>query len=254
MNAIVKSVLILALGTAGCLDPIAAGGNGQGLDLPEADLRVVFLGNSLTYVNDVPGLVQAMADADGRSMAHVTIAAPNYSLEDHWNAGVSAALRELGADVVVLQQGPSSLPDNQEHLRHWAGALAAVIREAGGAPALYMVWPSAARMPAFPDVWDSYLGAAEAVDGPFIPAGQTWVEAWELDPGLELYGLDGFHQNPTGALAAAMTIYAVLFDVPADSIPSLDLGLADGTLATLRAAVAESRRLADLATGVAPRP
>ncbi len=122
-----------------------------------------------------------------------------------------------------------------------------MIREAGGEPALYMVWPSAARTRAFPDVWDSYLGAAQAVDGRFIPAGRTWQEAWAIDPDLELYGTDGFHQGPIGALAAAQTIYAVLFDRSADSIPSPGLGLPDGTGATLRAALAESLRLADSA-------
>ena len=238
-------ILLLFLGTAACLDFIGPGV--QDVELPDADLRVVFVGNSLTYVHNVPGLVQVMADADGRSMAHATIARANYSLEDHWNTGVATTLRELKADVVVLQQGPSSLPDNQDHLRHWAAQLATVIREAGGEPALYMVWPSSARTGAFPDVWDSYLGAAQAVDGRFIPAGRTWQEAWAIDPDLELYGVDGFHQGPIGALAAAQTIYAVLFDLPADSIPSLDLELPDGTEVTLRAALAESLRLADSA-------
>lgn len=247
MNAILKSALILVLGAAACLDPIGSGTGGQGLDLPEADLRVVFLGNSLTYVNNVPGIVQAMADADGRSMAHVTVVQANYSLEDHWNVGVPAILRELEADVVVMQQGPSSLPGNQEHLRHWAGEFAAVVRDAGGEPALYMVWPSSSRSGAFPDVWDSYLGAAEAVGGRFVPAGQTWVEAWAIDPDIELYGPDGFHQGPIGAVAAAQTLYAVLFDRPADSIPALDLNLPDGTMGTLRAALAESLRMADSA-------
>lgn len=243
-------VLALVLAAAACLDPIGPGSSGQDLELPEADLRVVFLGNSLTYVNDVPGFVQAMADADGRSMAHVSIAWPDYSLEDHWRAGVPAVLRELRADVVVMQQGPSSLLENQAHLRHWAEQLAAVVRESGGEPALYMVWPSVARTGAFPAVWDAYLGAALAVEGRFIPAGQTWVEAWSIDPDIELYGPDGFHQGPLGAVAAAQTIYAVLFDRPADSIPAPAVDLSDGTATTLRAALAESLRMADSATAV----
>ena len=239
--------LLLLVGAAGCLDTIGPQQRTRTFELAEADVRVVFLGNSLTYVNDVPGFVQAMADVDGRSMAHLTIAQPNFSLEDHWHAGVPAILRDLKADVVVMQQGPSSLPGSQDHLERWARQFAPVVREAGGEPALYMVWPSSDRMDAFPDVWDAYLGAAMAVNGHFIPAGQTWVEAWAFDPDLGMYGGDGFHQGPIGALAAAQTIYAVLFDRPADSIPSLDLNVPAGTQATLRAGLAESLRLADSA-------
>jgi hypothetical protein len=189
--------------------------------LGDADLRVAFVGNSLTFVHDVPRLVQAMADADGRSMAHASLTQGGFSLEDHWHAGVPEVLRDIEADIVVLQQGPSSLPDNREHLIRWSRRFAAVIREAGGEPALYMVWPSSERSFAFPDVWTSYRLAADSTDSAFIPAGQTWVEAWALDETLPLYGGDGFHQSYLGALAAAQTIYAVLFQVPADSVPSL---------------------------------
>lgn len=212
--------------------------------LGDADLRVAFVGNSLTFVNDVPRLVQAMADSDERSMAHVTLTQGGFSLEDHWYAGVPEILRDVQADVVILQQGPSSLPENREHLIHWSRRLAAVIREAGGEPALYMVWPSRERAFAFPDVWTSYRLAADSADAAFIPAGQTWVEAWALDETLPLYGSDGFHQSYLGALAAAQTIYAVLFQVPADSVPSLDDTVSPEIREILRAALAESLRLA----------
>lgn len=209
-------------------------------DLEPADVRVLFLGNSLTFVHDVPGLVQALADADGRSMAHATIAEPNFSLQEHWSTGAPEAIRETEPDIVVLQQGPSSLPENRQHLVYWSQQFDAVIREAGGEPALFMVWPSLQRQFAFPDVWTSYREAADSVGGLFAPAGQTWVEAWELDQGLQLYSADGFHQSYLGALAAAMTLYAVLFDVPADSVPDLDDGVAPATRQLLRSALTES--------------
>lgn len=237
MTPVRIGLLLLTLTMSGCLTNPSTDSTPE---LEDADLRVVFVGNSLTFVNDVPGLVQAMADTDGRSMAHAVMAAGNFSLEDHWYVGTPDHIRELEPDMVVMQQGPSSLPENQEHLRYWSGQLATVIREAGGEPALYMVWPSAERSAAFPDVRDAYRTAADSAGGLFIPAGQTWVEAWRLDETLRLYGGDGFHPSYLGALAAAQTIYAVLFDLPADSVPALDDGVSPETLATLRAALAES--------------
>lgn len=230
--------ILLVMALVGCVGPLTPGP--EDADLADADLRVAYVGNSLTDTENIPGLVQAMATAAGRSMSHVTITAPNASLEDHWYRGTADVLKELEPDVVVLQQGPSSLPSSRDHLIHWTRQFEGVIREVGGEPALFMVWPSLARKEVFGDVWTSYRMAADTVDGLFIPAGQTWVEAWELDPTLELYGPDDFHPGYLGALAAAQTIYASLYGLDADSVPALEDGVAPATVATLREALARS--------------
>lgn len=218
----------------------AAGREATPPSLPSADLRVVFVGNSLTYSHDVPGLVQAMADRAGRSMAHVTIADADRSLEDHWRRGLPETLRRLRPDVVVMQQGPSSLPRNRSHLAAWSRRVAGVAREVGGQPVLYMVWPPANRLSAFQDVWRSYREAAAAADAGLAPAGLTWVELWRRDPDAALYSPDGFHPGYLGALAAAQTLYAVLFNVPAESVPALDDGLDPATRRLLAEALAAS--------------
>jgi hypothetical protein len=209
-------------------------------EIPEADLRVLFVGNSLTATNSLPGLVALLAEEAGLSFAWDAVVRPGSSLADHWNQGLEGAIRAAGADVVVLQQGPSTLPQNQEHLAHWAGVIAPVVREAGGEPALLMVWPSERRAAFFPDAYASYADAAREVDGIFIPAGQTWVEAWRLDPTLDFYGPDRFHPSYLGTLAAAHTVLAVLYDLDPADIPPLDDGLADSVRITLRDALRAS--------------
>ncbi len=215
-----------------------------------ADLTVLFIGNSLTYTNDLPDLVRSIAEAAGHSLAASQLAYPNYSLEDHWNAGVAAAIREARPDVVVMQQGPSSLPENQIYLRAWADTLAQVIREVGARPALLMVWPDRTRMDYFADVRDAYRQAALATRGIFVPAGQAWLEAWALDPDLALYGPDGFHPSRLGSEVAALTLFRALFDrsvaelpdrmVPVTGgLPTIDLGDAGEVVrAAVEAAVA----------------
>lgn len=188
--------------------------------IPEADVRVLFLGNSLTYTNDLPSLVQTIAEAAGHTFAHGTVARPNYSLADHWAAGGADAVRAAEADVVIMQQGPSSLPENQEHLRSWTEQFAPVIEEAGGRPALYMVWPDDTRIPAFDDVRDAYEGAADAVGGLFIPAGDAWRAAWDAGLTTPLYGPDGFHPSGLGSAIAALTIVRALFDEPLTGLPA----------------------------------
>ena len=55
-----------------------------------------------------------------------------FSLEDHWNQGTAQRrIAEGGWSVVVLQQGPSSLPESQVDLRAWTARFDAVIRTHG---------------------------------------------------------------------------------------------------------------------------
>jgi hypothetical protein len=190
------------------------------LELGEAELRVLFVGNSLTYTNDLPAMVQTIAEAAGHTLARAVVAAPNYSLEEHWNGGGGDVVTALGADVVVLQQGPSSLPANQEHLRSWTEVFAPAIRAAGGRPALYMVWPERSRQESFDQVRDAYASAAAAVDGLFIPAGEAWRRVWDADPSIALYGPDGFHPSELGSQVAALTMFRVLFDESLSSLPA----------------------------------
>src|SRR6185295_3078149 len=72
--------------------------------------RVLFIGNSLTYTNDLPSMVEAVASAAGMTFVTQSIALANYALIDHWNDGVAqGTIRNGNFDFVVLQQGPSSL-------------------------------------------------------------------------------------------------------------------------------------------------
>jgi hypothetical protein len=73
-----------------------------------------------------------------------------------------------------------------------------------------MVWPAEARSFDFPGVSDSYADAADRVGGLLFPAGEAWLEAWDLDPSVELYGPDRFHPSPLGTYAAALVMYEQL--------------------------------------------
>ena len=241
MRVWLRVVALVAIGAAPALLSCAgAPGSPSEPELEDAELRVMFIGNSLTYAHDVPGLVRALADAEGRSMSHVVLAMPDASLEDHWYAGAADDIRRLQPDVVVMQQGPSSLPESRDHLVHWTVKFDSVIGNVGGTTALYMVWPPTSRSFAFDDVMGSYAAAADAVDGLLLPAGGTWIEAWALEPSLPFYSSDGFHPSYLGALAAAQTIYAVLFDSDPMTLPRIDDSISDEALGILRRAVAAS--------------
>lgn len=229
------SALLVAAVAACSLGPSEPTGPGPS----DADVQILFVGNSLTYTNDLPGMVVEIAAADGAEWLARQRTAPSYSLEDHWHAGAEAAVRAAGADFVVLQQGPSSLPRNAEHLARWSATYAPVIREAGGRPALFMVWPPRRRWHALDAVRASYEGAAESADGLLAPAGSVWGRLLEEDPALPLTLSDGFHPSRLGTYAAALTIYGSLAEIEPAGLPCPELAGTEDQRARLCEAVRE---------------
>ena len=111
-----------------------------------------------------------------------SVAKPDYSLEDHWNDREARRAIARGWDIVVLQQGPSALPESRVLLVEYAKRFDAEIRKTGARTALYMVWPSRARRGDFDGVSQSYAIAAKAVGGLLLPVGDAWRSAWAIDP------------------------------------------------------------------------
>lgn len=194
--------------TAAALTLSCSGGTSSGPD-PSGSLRVLFIGNSLTEFNDLPKMVRALSDSAGGQPIRVgEVTFGGFSLQDLWNQGDALeAIDSRRWDVVVMQQGPSSLEASRAELIDWTGRFAARIRAAGGRPALYQVWPMDYRLDVFDRVLDSYRLAAESVQGELLPAGAAWAAAWESDPGLPLYGPDGFHPSAMGSYLAALAIF-----------------------------------------------
>src|SRR4051795_12995572 len=146
--------------------------------------RVLFIGNSLTETNGLPAIVETLSrQGGGTPISTASVVFGGFSLEDHWNQGAAQRrIAEGGWSVVVLQQGPSSLPESQVALREWTVRFDTVIRASGARTALYMVWPESDRRDAFDAVSRSYAGAAEAVSGMLLPVGEAWRGAWRRDP------------------------------------------------------------------------
>jgi hypothetical protein len=188
---------------------------------PAPPSRILFIGNSLTYANDLPAMVCTLARAAGRAVTCASVARPDVSLEDHWNSGPARATIAEGWDLVVLQQGPSALPESRTLLVEYVRRFDGLIRKTGARTAVYMVWPSRQRRADAPGVSQSYTAAARAVNGLLLPAGDAWRAAWAVDGGLALYGPDGFHPSPMGSYLAALVIYRQLFGEPAPAQPVL---------------------------------
>ena len=246
--AVVTSVLATST-LASCL-----GGNPTGADplpAPAGTTPVLFVGNSLTYANDLPGMVEALGSADPMPFWVQSVAYPDADLGMHLADG--AAAREIAANpwkVVVLQQGPSSLPENRLALREWTARFAQQIRAVGGRPGLYAVWPQQLYLDTFDRASESYALAARDVDGLLFPVGEAWRATWRRDPDVQLYASDGLHPTVSGSYLAAIVIYASIAGRSPVGLPAT-LRLRGGALVELspvRAALLQAAAAEAIAT------
>jgi hypothetical protein len=191
------------LSTTGTLEPLQP--------LPVGGVHVLFIGNSLTYVNDLPGTLVALAASAGDTVRAASVALPDFAVIDHaLGIGGSRAVEAIKLGnwhTVILQQGPTSQGLSRDTLVLAARMLDPLVRAAGGRTALLMVWPNANQPGLFDPIRASYQAAAAAVGGLFLPVGEAWRAALAEDPALPLYGPDGFHPGELGTYLAALVIY-----------------------------------------------
>ena len=240
------AALLLLAASSACATRTPANSWGQ-----SAALNVLFIGNSLTATNDLPGIILALMDSAGAGRGLVTLATvayPNFGLADHWSTGEARqAISGGGWDLVVLQQGPSAT-EGRPSLLEYSERFAGEIRARGARPALYMVWPARVRLFAFEGVSESYRMAAERVDALLLPVGDAWRIAWAADSSLALYGPDGFHPSPMGSYLAALVMFGQFTGRSMVGLPSAIstrsgvVSLDPKSAAVLQAAAAEANR------------
>lgn len=186
-------------------------------------LRILFVGNSLTYYNDLPATVGAIATSAGDALAISNAVGANLALIDHLNGGsnVVQLMRDSSWDYVVLQQGPTPSGICRDSLQLWTRMFDTTIRAAHGKAALFMTWPATTNTASWDDVRLSFQLAAQGVGGVFLPAGEAWRILLAEHPDMEIYGKDGYHPSPMGSFLAALEIYERLSGRDARTLPAL---------------------------------
>ena len=221
----------------------------------EGPLRMLFLGNSLTYVNDLPNTLRQIAAAEGITISVTTIANGGWSLNDHLNSTTSTdAINVGGWDYVVLQEQSQTSAYFPSQFAADVAALNTLITATGARTVLYQNWPLNTEMsyqPTYQSVWRSVAANLCAV---LVPAGDAWYDLYLHDNStwVGLYS-DDRHPTQSGTYLTAATFFSVLFGRPTVvTDPVFGLGAAASTKfqATADAAVAPWRAVASVTAPV----
>jgi hypothetical protein len=177
-----------------------------------APMKVLFIGNSFTARNDLPGLVARLAAARGKGLEHRLIQAGGASLRAHWNAGEAAtAIRDGGYDAVVLQE-QSTLPvKNAARMHENVRLFDGVIRAAGAKTVLYLTWGRLNAPESQQAITDAYTSIGRELGATVVPVGVAWERFLRDNDRPVLHDRDQSHPTVAGTYLAACVFLAALF-------------------------------------------
>lgn len=192
---------------------------------PEPPLRVLFIGNSYTYFNNLPDIVADFARLanTSREIRVESVVRGGATLSDHWNGSALARLRATPWDYVVLQEQSMlgvALQDgrptinNPEFFHRYARVFVDEIKRVGAVPVFYLTWSRRATPELQGRLTSAYLAIATETGARLAPVGPAWQEVRRQRPDLELYDPDGTHPSPTGSYLAAATIWSTISGTP----------------------------------------
>jgi hypothetical protein len=176
--------------------------------------RILFIGNSFTQRNDLPGLIAELAEACGIQVQHELVTAGGASLRMHWNAGRALKLIEGGKFEYVVLQEQSTLPvKNATRMGENVQLFDAAIKQAGAKSVLYMTWARQHAPETQQAITDAYRSIGKETGAVVVPVGLAWELFRKKHDQPSLYDRDQSHPTLAGSYLAACVFLATLWKV-----------------------------------------
>ncbi len=196
--------------------------------------KVLFLGNSYTYVNDLPSIIDSLANADGNDLIHDQNTPGGYTLEEHsTNATSLAKISSQNWDFVVIQeqsQRPAFSPSQvATEVYPYAKILndSVVANDSCSETLFFMTWGrqngDQTNCQYYPPIC-TYEGMQHGLRNSYLqmgvdnyasvsPVGMAWKKVREItNDTINLYSSDESHPSIYGSYLAACVFYASIFN------------------------------------------
>ena len=214
---------------------------------PPNSIKLLFIGNSFTQRNNLPGLLTDLAAARDVSITHDLISAGGASLRRHWNDGrAAAAIAAGGYDYVVLQE-QSTLPvKNAKRMAENVRLFDDAIKRAGSRTVLYMTWARQHAPETQQAITDAYTTIGTELGAIVIPVGLAWQNFLahhdQSAHPIALHDRDQSHPTLAGSYLAACVFLAALFHQNPIGITPAPAGIAPTDFALLQTTAWEIAR------------
>jgi hypothetical protein len=176
-------------------------------------VRILFIGNSHTYLGDLPHMIKTLLEADGSGIKVETKMhwKPAYCLDQHWDDKVAAKLiNDSDWDFVVLQDNINRPFDHPELMTKAIKDFDELIKKRKAITLLFGLWARKDSIEKQPKVNAAYFEAAKKLGAEVAPVGPAWTLGAKEVRTEKFYSDDGSHVGPAGIYTAACVFYATI--------------------------------------------
>ncbi len=202
------------------------------LAFSQDNYKTLFIGNSYTYVNDLPTLLKNLTLAGGDTLLTDASTPGGYTLQGHsTNQTTLNLIAARDWDFVVMQDQSQRPSFPQSQVQNQVYPYATILNDSVksndscSVTVFFMTWGrkygDAMNCGVWPPVCTfegmsaelrrSYLNMANQNNALVAPVGPAWWEAIKRDSTIELYSPDESHPAYTGSYLAACVFYATMY-------------------------------------------
>ena len=174
--------------------------------------KILFIGNSHTYMNDMPELFSLMfEDATGEPCEVFMLAYSGRSLKWHMEEEYFSERFNIlhgGYDYCVIQEQAHPMPLEKDTVKY-AGKIIELCRQAGTEPVIFETWARAKRPASQAAMNRRYREISKAYKVLLAPVGEVWEKAKAAlkdIPDSNLSYRDGAHASAVGDYLIAMVL------------------------------------------------
>lgn len=199
-------------------------------------MRILFIGNSHTYMNDMPQLVSEMVEnATGENCEVFMLAYSAKSLKWHMDEEYFSERFNIlhgKYDYCVIQEQAHPMTDEQDTIKY-ARKIIELCKKVGTTPVIFETWAEKAKPENQAEMNRRYLSLASKENVLLAPIGEVWNAALEElkdRSGADLYFKDGAHASAIGDYLIAMVLTKVITGkMPSeDFLKAYDFSIPDG--------------------------
>ncbi len=201
-------------------------------------MNVLFLGNSYTFFNDLPGMTATLATKAGVPLVTNSVTRggaylhqftdPADELYNRWQS----LYKSQAWDAVILQNQSFHPVKDPVAYRQAVMDMRSFLQP-GQKIFLYETWAykdqseklvktELTYSAMYTRMVQSCRSAADATDAIVVPVGEAFAHIHDLHPEIELYNPDGSHPSPAGTYLAACLFFAKLTGRAPLLLPAID--------------------------------
>lgn len=187
-------------------------------------IRVLFVGNSYTSVNNLPLMFTRLSEAGKKPKVLVeTSLRGGWTLNKHWakeKPATKKTIEDSKFNYVIIQE-QSQMPFADPKVTHEFGVkLAELAKSKGAIPVFYLTWARLNQPENQSKITAAYRKLGQTVKSPVAPVGLAWESVLKNNKTIKLHRSDKSHPTAAGTYLAACVFYGTIHNQSPVGLPA----------------------------------